>query len=78
MECIYGVHIVYMCNFVIPSNICQGFSGGSLERILMHVETGKVVNLDRWLLFSVPNETVPHTVSFSIYNLHHSNAVHCT
>lgn len=41
----------------------QGFSGGSVERMLMSVETGGVVNLDRWLLFMVPNEELQGYVS---------------
>ncbi|KAL5475850.1 hypothetical protein EMCRGX_G025720 [Ephydatia muelleri] len=40
-----------------------GYSDEPLERILFHIETGTVVNLDRWMLtvFPVPNEGASRT-----------------
>ena len=40
----------------------QGYSDEPLERILFHIETGTVVNLDRWMFAVFPNEGASRTV----------------
>ena len=65
-------HTVAICVYVqmsvyIVVNVClslfQSYGDEPLDNILMHVEDGPVVELDRWVLSVWPNEEVSREVS---------------
>ena len=55
-----AVYNVYIVHCLLPSHLLtsQGYSDEPLDKIVMHVEEGPVVELDRWQLNMWPNPRV--------------------